>query len=139
MNQLEVELGLMERSLESLETVRDNVEAEVSRSSCQLSDMDHLVERITREERRCQVCGCHISHNPSNVEFYFYINRMKKGMNNKHIKATKRLGCSENPLAFIISLACISSNDSLQLRKDFIKHQICMILSYASSSQTHSV
>ena len=45
----------MERSLESLETVRDNVEGEVSRSSCQLSDMDHLVERIMREERRCQV------------------------------------------------------------------------------------
>ena len=54
-NQLEIELGLMEKSLESLETVRDNVEAEVSRSSCQLSDMDHLVERIMREERRCQV------------------------------------------------------------------------------------
>ena len=66
-NQLEVELSLMEKSRDTLETIRDNVDQELSSATCQLSDMDHLVDRVRLEERRCQEMILELNNNYNTV------------------------------------------------------------------------
>ena len=54
MNTLEVELRLMENSCEKLSHIRDVSQDQLSRSQSEVSQMDHLMDRLELEERRTQ-------------------------------------------------------------------------------------
>ena len=51
---LEVELGMMEQSRDKLSSIRENRESLLSSSQTELTEMEHLVERVEVEERRVQ-------------------------------------------------------------------------------------
>jgi len=53
-NMLEVELNMMEQSRDKLSHIRENRESLLSSSQTQLTEMEHLVERVELEERRAQ-------------------------------------------------------------------------------------
>jgi len=53
-NMLEVELGMMEQSRDKLSNIRENRESLLSSSQTELTEMEHLVERVEVEERRVQ-------------------------------------------------------------------------------------
>ena len=66
---LEVELGMMEQSRDKLSDIRENRESLLSSSQTELTEMEHLVERVEVEERRVQEMMLQLNNQYNKVGF----------------------------------------------------------------------
>ena len=66
---LEVELGMMEQSRDKLSNIRENRESLLSSSQTELTEMEHLVERVEVEERRVQEMMLELNNQYNKVGF----------------------------------------------------------------------
>ena len=66
---LEVELGMMEQSRDKLSNIRENRESLLSSSQTELTEMEHLVERVEVEERRVQEMMLQLNNQYNKVGF----------------------------------------------------------------------
>ena len=68
---LEVELSMMEQSRDKLSDIRENRESLLSSSQTELTEMEHLVERVEVEERRVQEMMLELNNQYNKVGFFF--------------------------------------------------------------------
>ena len=80
-------MTMMEQSRDKLSNIRENRESLLSSSQTELTEMEHLVERVEMEERRVQEMMLELNNQYNKVGFFFvtlqltfYVAKINKGI-----------------------------------------------------------